>query len=105
LQLLAVLLDAHVRVHGARELALRSLDRDHAVRDGDGDALRDVDGTLADPRDAEVFGARSSLGHHQTSQRISPPTFCSRAALSLMTPREVDMIATPRPLWTFGMSR
>ena len=35
-------------------------------------------------------------------QIISPPTFFSLASLSVKIPKEVDIIATPKPFWTLG---
>ena len=40
-----------------------------------------------------------------TLQRISPPTFSSRARVSDITPLGVDRMATPRPLATVARSR
>src|SRR5690606_24996690 len=102
LEALPVLLHLHVRVEGTLELALRALHLHYGPVDRDGYPVRDRNRALAHARDADLLGC---FGHHQTSQRISPPTFCSRADLSDITPRDVDMIATPSPLWTFGMSR
>ena len=39
-----------------------------------------------------------------TKARTSPPTCAARAALSVMMPLEVEMIAVPRPFMTFGIS-
>ena len=33
-------------------------------------------------------------------QRTSPPTFCTLASLSVITPFDVEMIATPKPFLT-----
>src|SRR5699024_10123524 len=43
------------------------------------------------------------LSYH-TKARTSPPTCAARAALSVMTPFEVEMIAVPRPFMTLGIS-
>ena len=43
------------------------------------------------------------LSYH-TKARTSPPTWAARAALSVMTPFEVEMIAVPRPFMTLGIS-
>ena len=39
---------------------------------------------------------------YQTSQRTSPPTPLWRATRSVITPCDVEMMAMPRPLRTFG---
>ena len=41
---------------------------------------------------------------YHTNARTSPPTFSSRAFLSVMTPLDVETMATPRPRSTFGSS-
>ena len=41
---------------------------------------------------------------YQTNARTSPPTFSSRAFLSVMTPLDVETMAIPRPRSTFGSS-
>ena len=41
---------------------------------------------------------------YHTNARTSPPTCAARAALSVMTPLEVDTIAIPRPRSTRGSS-
>ena len=41
---------------------------------------------------------------YQTNARTSPPTWSSRAFLSVMTPLDVEMIAMPRPRSTRGSS-
>ena len=41
---------------------------------------------------------------YQTNARTSPPTFSTRACLSVMMPLGVDMIAIPMPFITLGIS-
>ena len=41
---------------------------------------------------------------YHTNARTSPPTWLARAALSVMTPLDVEMIAMPRPFRTRGSS-
>src|SRR5262249_11700518 len=98
-------LHRHVGRERTRKLALGALHVDLAVLEGDGDALGDVHHALADARLANAFEKASSslLSHHQTSQRSSPPTRCLRASRSVMTPRLVLRIDTPRPERTRGM--
>ena len=40
--------------------------------------------------------------HHHTKASTSPPTPFRAASLSVITPRDVEMIATPSPPWTRG---
>ena len=51
------------------------------------------------------FLTRCGLRPQNTLQRISPPTFSSRARESDITPLGVDRMATPRPLATLARSR
>ena len=41
---------------------------------------------------------------YHTNARTSPPTWFARAALSVMTPLDVEIIAMPRPFRTLGSS-
>jgi len=97
----------HIGRERTCELAFGALHIDLAVLDVDGDALWDVHHALADARLANAFDEASRLNsllsHHQTSQRSSPPTRCLRASRSVMTPRLVLRIDTPRPERTRGM--
>src|SRR5262249_1542442 len=97
----ALLHDLHRAVEGALALALRSLDADRRALDGGAHALRQRDCALADARlmDRRLCRAR----HHHTSQSSSPPTLRSRACLSVISPCDVERIAMPIPLWTFGI--
>ena len=98
------LLDLHLGSERALELALGPLDL-HRVPPSIGHRARpgDRDGALADARDADRLRSASAITTPRRGSRRPP--CCSRAVLSLITPCDVDMIATPRPLCTFGMSR
>ena len=61
------------------------------------DAGGDFDGLVAN-------SAHSTFPPYQMNARTSPPTFSLRASLSVMTPLEVERIATPRPFMTLGQS-
>ena len=91
----ALLLDDHIMMEFAGQCTLRALDGDEvALSDGHFDAGRYSDRHFTD-------SGHKMLPPYQTNARTSPPT-C--AALSVMTPLEVEMMAMPRPLRTFGSS-
>jgi hypothetical protein len=71
--LVAVELRRHVVVDHDRKFALRAFDLDGLARDVRGDSRRNGDGAFAD------FG-HDPVTPQNTVQRISPPTFWSRAS-------------------------
>src|SRR5437879_1399039 len=95
LQLGAVRLDRDVRIGGALDRAERAFHRDLAGGDAHLDAFRQVD------RD---FRAARHGRPYATMQSTSPPTPSARALRSVITPRDVERIATPSPFITRGMS-
>ena len=95
-QLAAVLLDRDRVGDGVRELALGAFDLDGLTRDGDIDAGRDRNRLTSDSRHG------FSVSSYQTKARTSPPTLRLRACLSVSSPWDVEMIATPRPPSTRG---
>ena len=60
-----------------------------------------VDGTLCTGGAVCIM---MMLSAYQTNARTSPPTPSSLACLSVITPWLVEMIATPKPPSTFGIS-
>src|SRR5262249_662840 len=93
--LLAVFLHFHVGIGRARDRAERALDGDLAGGDVQLYALRHRNGIFCDS------GNKKS---EATRQSTSPPTPSARALRSVITPREVERIATPSPFITRGMS-
>src|SRR5260370_16928891 len=91
----AGLVQREIGVRGARDGAERALDRNLAGSDVDVHALGQGNRKFCD--------ARHGLPQ-ATMQRTSPPTPSARALRSVITPREVERIATPRPFSTRGMS-
>ena len=88
------------RRHSEFQLAFGALDRDMLPVNLSRDARRDGDWFLADTRHG-VFLFPSG---QNTLQSTSPPTFCSRAEWSAMTPLGVETMVMPRPLLTRGMA-
>ena len=82
------------------QAALGALDGDGVccLIDSDSDAGRNDDGFSSNSRHCLL-----PLSYH-TKARTSPPTCAARAALSVMMPLEVEMIAVPRPFMTLGIS-
>src|SRR5262249_31687999 len=78
------------------ERALRPLHLDLLTLDAGGHALRHRHRLPTDARHVR------SLRAQNTVQRISPPTFWSRASWSAITPFGVDRIDTPSPLLMRG---
>src|SRR5256886_2341701 len=95
LQLGAVPFDRDVRIGGALDRAERAFHRDLAGGDAHLDALRQVDRDFCDARHGRPYA---------TMQSTSPPTPSARALRSVITPRDVERIATPSPFITRGMS-
>src|SRR5437773_6001662 len=95
LQLGAVRLDRDVRIGGALDRAERAFHRDLAGGDAHLDALRQVDRDFRDARHGRPYA---------TMQSTSPPTPSARALRSVITPHDVERIATPSPFITRGMS-
>src|SRR5687767_9459965 len=91
---LALFFDADVRIGWPGDGTERAFYRNGAASDVDFHALGQRNW---------VFG---DSGHdaYATMQRTSPPTPSARALRSVMTPREVDRIATPSPFITRGIS-
>ena len=58
-----------------------------------------------DDRDNSLFWTSIRPSIYATMHSTSPPTPRPRALRSVITPLDVDTIATPRPFMTFGMSR
>ena len=86
------LLDLHPQRHLLDELAGGPVDLDAPGRDRDGDA-----GGIG----MGCFPIRL-MRVYQTKQITSPPTPFSSAVRLVMTPLDVDMIATPMPPSTRG---
>ena len=101
-QVLAFLLELDERRKRALQLALGALEPNAGRIERALDALEEGNRTLAHARLALHF--LCGLSHHQTSQSNSPPTRSRRASLSVMTPREVERMAMPRPFMTLGRS-
>ena len=98
--------DVHdIAVHLYSDAAVDGLAQGDALTaDGNGvalyldiDAGGDFDGLVAN-------SAHSTFPPYQMNARTSPPTLSLRASLSVMTPLEVERIATPRPFMTLGQS-
>ena len=95
----------YVAVHLYSDAAVDGLaEGDALTADGNGvalylyfDAGGDFDGLVTN-------SAHSTFPPYQMNARTSPPTFSLRASLSVMTPLEVERIATPRPFMTLGQS-
>src|SRR5262249_43912415 len=92
-ELVAVLLDLHVPAQSLRHGSERSLDRQRLGRKGCFDALRQRDWIFCDSRHG-----------YATMQMTSPPTPVARALRSVMTPLEVETMATPSPFMMRGSS-
>ena len=75
---------------------LRAVDADDLGLDRDGHARRDGDGLAADTATWRLPDLRHDLAADASRWRASWP---------VMTPRDVETIAVPRPPWTFGISR
>src|SRR5688572_2318162 len=91
---LAFFLDPDVRIRRPGDRAERPFHGDRAAGDVDFHALGQRDWVFGDSRH----------NAYATMQSTSPPTPSARALRSVMTPREVDRIATPSPFITRGMS-
>src|SRR5207248_1970744 len=85
----------HIRIGRAADGAQRAFDGDAAAGEVDLNALGHGNRIFSDSRHG-----LSQATMHSTS----PPTPSARALRSVMTPREVDRMATPRPFMTRGMS-
>lgn len=98
--LIALDLDGHEGMIVGIQAALGALDGDAVccLIDSDSNAGRNDDGFSSNSRHCLL-----PLSYH-TKARTSPPTCAARAALSVMMPLEVEMIAVPRPFMTFGIS-
>ena len=70
------------------ERALRSLDLDVLALQGDANALGHRNRFPSNPR---------HVPRYQTRASSSPPIFCFRLSRSVMTPLEVDRMASPMP--------
>ena len=90
-------LDADQRVNVLGQGALRPLDGDGVAVDLEFHTGGQLDGLATDSR-------HSVLPPYHTNASTSPPTFSLRAALSVITPLEVETIAVPMPFMTFGIS-
>src|SRR5258706_4631026 len=95
-QRIAVLLDRDFAAEGALQRAKRALDGNFSAGERHLDLGRHLDRT--------VSNARHSLLRQATMQMTSPPTPVARALRSVITPREVETMAIPRPFITRGMS-
>src|SRR5438552_16377710 len=91
----AVRFDRAVRIGGALYGTERAFHRDLAGGDAHLDPLRQVDRDSCDARHGRPYA---------TMQSTSPPTPSARAFRSVITPRDVERIATPSPFITRGMS-
>src|SRR5699024_5293839 len=91
--LIALDLDGHAGMIVGIQAALGALHGDgvSCLIDSDSDAGRNDDGFSSNSRHCLL-----PLSYH-TKARTSPPTCAARAALSVMMPLEVEMIAVPRP--------
>src|SRR5574341_495633 len=123
MQQLVFRLHDHRRMQAKRQFSLRSLYQNvpsgqlhlHPVRNGNrllSDARHvpstrwtlDVSGVLKKNVCSQTIGG-STIRAYQTWQSTSPPTPRSFAARSVMSPCEVERIATPKPLITRGKRR
>ena len=94
----ALLLDDHRGMEALGQGALGALDGDHV-------ALGDVDlDTGGDGNGHSSNSTHVKYPPYQMNARTSPPTWAARAALSVMTPLDVEMMAMPRPRRTRGSS-
>src|SRR5690606_41947073 len=93
-------LDLYIAMDIEAELALRTLHANGLARHRCGDTLRNLDRLLTNARHGAFL--HSCSRDQKTVQRTSPPTFCSRASWSAMTPLGVETIAMPRPFDTRG---
>ena len=91
-------LNGHEGVEVGMQGTLGALHRDGVALNGNFHAGGDDDGFSSNSRHCLI-----PLSYH-TKARTSPPTLAARAALSVMTPLEVEMIAVPRPFMTRGIS-
>src|SRR5207237_9967606 len=91
--LVAVFLDPDIGIGRAGDRTQGAFDRDLPGSNIDVHPFWQGDGIFGDARHGQA-----------TMQRISPPTPSARALRSVITPREVDRLATPRPFMTLGMS-
>ena len=98
--LIALDLDGHQVMIVGIQAALGALDGDGmcCLINSDRDTGRNDDGFSSNSRHCLL-----PLSYH-TKARTSPPTCAARAALSVMMPLEVEMIAVPRPFMTLGIS-
>src|SRR5690606_10319397 len=92
-------LDGRAWREGELELALRAFHGAVTTLDLHLDLGGDGDGLFANSRHR-----LSRSKNYQTRHSTSPPTFCLRACVAVITPREVVRIATPKPPRTRGAS-
>src|SRR5690349_7712984 len=94
-ELVAVLLYLNVAAQVLRQRSERSLDGERLGGERRFDALRQGHGKFCDARHASVYA---------TMHSTSPPTPVARALRSVITPLEVETMATPRPFMMRGNS-
>ena len=94
----ALLLDDHVGMELLGQGTLGALDRYQVpLRDGNFHTGGDGNGHSAN-------STHVKYPPYQTNAKTSPPTWAARAALSVMTPLDVETMAIPRPRRTRGSS-
>src|SRR3546814_2656686 len=83
-------------LHAVLPISLLSFQGDRRTASAEFDTVRQYNGIFCNSGHFLSLVTYGSA-HQETMQRTSPPIPCSRACRSLMTPAEVETIATPRP--------